>query len=492
MSSKTSEKPKRSFFGHPMGLLNIFSTELCERFSYYGMRAILLYYIYNTVSSGGLGVEHTEALVIVSLFGSLVYLSSILGGWLADRVFGPYKGVLYGGLIITVGHVVLGMPWGEPGLFAALFFIIVGTGMLKPNVSVMVGELYTKDDPRRQAGFSLLVMAINIGSFLAPLIVGATSVAFGYHTAFLIPAVMMMAAVFIYVILGKTTLQGIGREPVQRLTAIEKRRWGSVATLIVGILVALFVFLGTKGLLNIEMIGNSMPFVCTILAAVLFLFIILDKNTSKVERSRVFAFIPIFLVAAVFWAIAEQQSTTIALVVDTRIDNNVMGYVVPSAWYASVNPLVIIVFAPIFALIWTKLGKRQPSIMVKMSLGLWLAFLGFAVFALAFISVGSGELVSPVWILTGISLMTLGELMLSPTGLSATTLLAPDRHMSKMMGLWFVSNALGQGIIALTSHLFNETAPADFYLAYALVALVCGTGMFLARKKLLALAQGVR
>jgi len=492
MDSQTSDRPKRGFFGHPLGLLNLFSTELCERFSYYGMRAILVYYLYDTVNSGGLGMDHTTALVIMSLFGSLVYLSSIAGGWLADRVFGPYKGVLYGGIVITIGHVVLGMPWGVAGMFAALLLISIGTGMLKPNVSVMVGELYSKDDPRRQAGFSLLVMSINIGSFLSPLIVGSTSVAFGYHTAFLIPAAMMVVAVIIYVAMGKTTLRGIGRSPVQTLTTREKKRFGTITALVVTLLAALVAALSSKGLLNVEMLGDSMPVICTLLAAVIFFFIIRDKKTTPAERSRVYAFIPIFLAAAVFWAIAEQQSSTIALLADTRIDNNVRGFSVPPSWYASVNPLIIIIFAPVFAAIWTRLGRRQPSMMVKMSLGLWLAFIGFATLAAAFTFAGPGALVSPPWILAGISFMTLGELMLSPTGLSATTLLAPERHMSKMMGLWFVSNALGQGIIALTVRFFNEAAPESFYLAFAVVALVGGGIMFLARDKLLALAQGVR
>lgn len=491
MGEETSTKPKRTFFGHPMGLLNLFSTELCERFSYYGMRAILIYYIYDSVTSGGLGIDHTTALVIMSLFGSLVYLSSIVGGWMADRVFGPYKGVLYGGLIITAGHVVLGLPLGALGLFAALLLIILGTGLLKPNVSVMVGELYSTDDPRRQSGFSLLVMAINIGSFLSPLIVGTTSAAAGYHIAFLIPAAMMIVAIAVYVLMGRSTLRGIGREAVAPLTAHEKKKWAGIVSAVVVVLVVVGSLLAMNNLLDISLIGDFLPVVCTVVAAVIFVFIIRDKKISATERSRVYAFIPIFLAAAMFWALSEQQSSTIALVADTRVDNDVLGLHIPPSWYASINPLVIIILSPLFAVLWTKLGKKQPSMFVKMAGGLVMACGGFAILGIAFFASGSGQ-ISPLWVLAGMTVMTVGELLLSPIGLSATTLLAPERHKSKMMSLWFISNALGQGVIAIAVNFFDEANPEDYYLAFACAALVVGLILFLLRNKLLALAKGVR
>lgn len=489
--NESISEQKQGFFGHPLGLLNLFGTELCERFSYYGMRAILIYYMYDTVANGGLAMKETDALVIMSLFGSLVYLSSIVGGWLADRVMGAYRGVLFGGIVITAGHIVLGLPLGVMGLLIALLLIVIGTGLLKTNVSVMVGALYSEGDPRRQGGFSLLVMSINIGAFISPLIVGIVSETIGYNTAFLIPAAMMIVAVILYTLMGKSTLKGIGREPVQPLTEAEKRRW-----ILLGIVgVAALVALGTVLVLSntdVMIIGEAMPVICTLIALAIFITLIKDRTTSATERSRVLAFIPLFLASAMFWAIAEQQSTTIALIADTQINNSVAGFHVPPSWYASVNPLVIIIGSPIFALAWSRLGTRQISIVAKMAVGLFLACAGFLVLAAAFLTTGSETLVSPLWVIAGLTLMTTGELFLSPTGLSATSLLAPKRHMSKMMSLWFISNALGQGIIALTAGLFNEAAPGGFYLAFALVALVVGGILLLLQGRLLSIAKGVR
>ena len=489
MDSSTKTITGPSFFGHPLGLLSLFATELCERFSYYGMRAILLYFMYNSVADGGLGIDYTAALVIMSIFGSLVYLASILGGWMADRVFGPYKGVLLGGLIIMAGHIVLGMPLGKLGLFISLLLIVLGTGLLKPNVSVMVGQLYEDGDSRRQSGFSLLIMAINIGSFFSPLIVGSVSISFGYHVAFLIPAIIMVAALAVYVIMGKKTLKGIGRQVVAPLSPREKRKWLIIAIVVIVILVAATLFFLSSDSINIHIIGEIMPLVCTIIAAFLFLYIIRDKEITPVERTRVCVFIPIFLAAAIFWAVAEQQASTIALIADARVNNVIGNFNIPPSWYASVNPLIIIILSPIFAVLWTKLDKRQPSDFAKISVGLFMAFCGFSILALAFWLVGSTGQISPLWIVGGMAVMTLGELLLSPIGLSATTLLSPERHRSKMMSLWFIASALGQGIISLTVHLFDETAPEKFYFSYAIVALVVGLILFLMRKKLLLLAN---
>ncbi len=491
-STNTAQKPPRRFFGHPMGLFNIFGTELCERFSYYGMRAILLYYIIDSVASGGLGISETDGLVIMSLFGSLVYLTSIVGGWLADRVFGPYKGVLYGGVLITAGHIILGLPLQRLGLLVSLVLIMIGTGLLKPNVSVMVGELYGADDPRRQSGFSIFYMAINIGGFIAPLIVGLVSELLEYHIAFMIPAIMMVVALVIYVGMGKTTLIGIGRTPLQPLTVAEKKRWSVIIVVSLLILVLLSTVLTLSNLLNLALLGDLMPVICTVVAAIIFIFLIRDKNVDSTERSRVFAFIPLFLAGAMFWAISEQQSTTIALIADTHVDNNVAGFHIPPSWYASVNPLIIIIGSPILALIWTRLGNKQMSMVTKMAVGLLLAFAGFAVFALGFWHAGATTLVNPLWIIAGLTIMTVGEIFLSPTGLSVTTLLAPRRHMSKMMSLWMISNALGQGIVALTADFFNEAAPTGFFFAFAMVALVIGVVLLLAQRKLLSLAKGIR
>jgi POT family proton-dependent oligopeptide transporter len=518
--AKQHAKQRTSFFGHPLGLLNIFSTELCERFSYYGMRAILVFYLYTTLDSGGLGLSETDAMVVMSLFGSLVYLSSIIGGWLSDRVLGSYRSVLIGGIIIASGHAVLGLPFALAGTVLALFLIVVGTGLLKPNVSVMVGALYAKDDPRRQAGFSLLYMSINIGGFISPLVVGFASQAFGYHIAFVIPAVFMVLGIVCFAALGKRMLAGIGRSPVQPLAGSERRRWFVVIAAGSVVAVVGFVVLGLVGVLNTGTTGNLLFTVCAATALALFIFIIKDRRISSTERSRMFAYIPLFIAATCFFAIAEQQSSTIPLIVDNYIDNDLGFFKIPPAWYASINPLVIIILSPVFAAIWTKLGIRQPSIFVKLTIGIILASTGFVLLGMAFATQGglpgglpddlqsslsagaqgglpgnlSGGviLINPLWIIAALFLITVGELFISPTGLAATTLLSPAIHISKMMGLWFIANALGQGINAIAVRFFDLADPGAFYLIYAAIALATGMIILAISKKLLALAKGVR
>jgi POT family proton-dependent oligopeptide transporter len=264
-----------TFLGHPLGLLNVFSTEFCERFSYYGMRAILVFYLYDAVSDGGLGLSQTDSMIIMSLFGSLVYLSSIMGGWIADRVLGPYRSILLGCILIASGHVVLGAPLGIAGLFVAILLIVVGTGLLKPNVSVMVGSLYDKDDPRRLAGFSLLYLSINIGAFLSPLIVGSISQVIGYKTGFFIPAVVMGAGLFVYVGLSKRTLAGVGRKPVQPLTLDDEKQWRNKFLIVtIAVIAIIGIQSGEHDAISAKDISDMIPFICIVIAGSLFAFII--------------------------------------------------------------------------------------------------------------------------------------------------------------------------------------------------------------------------
>ncbi|MDR2162898.1 MAG: oligopeptide:H+ symporter [Clostridiales Family XIII bacterium] len=486
-----------TFFGNPLGLLNIFSTEFCERFSYYGMRAILVYYIYDSVSKGGLGLQEKDAMVIMSLFGSLVYLSCIMGGWMADRVLGAYRAILVGCVFIAVGHVILGAPLGIEGVYTAMIFIIVGTGLLKTNVSVMVGNLYERDDPRRLSGFSLLYMSINIGAFLSPIIVGSIADKDGYKAGFLIPAIFMGIGLFVYVGLSKHTLEGIGREPVQPLTQADKKRWrrifviAVVACLVIAANIAIFAALGRP--VSIGAVSDFLPIACAIIAIALFFFIIRDRNVSGEERGRMKAYIPLFIAATFFFSISEQQSSTIAVVAKQYLNTDILGFHIPASWFQSVNPLAIIALSPVFAVIWSKLGVRAPSMVVKMGVGLAIAGLGLVVLATGFFMRASdNELLNPAWLIAALVIITVGELFLAPTGLSATTLLAPEIHIAKVMGLWFISNALGQAINTVTVRFFDGKQPEEYFLIYAAVAMAVAATVLLMRRKLLALASGVR
>jgi POT family proton-dependent oligopeptide transporter len=488
-----AQKRKPTFLGHPLGLLNVFSTEFCERFSYYGMRAILVFYLYDAVSDGGLGLSQTNSMVIMSLFGSLVYLSSIMGGWFADRILGPYRSILLGCVLIALGHIALGAPFGVAGLIAAIILIVIGTGLLKPNVSVMVGSLYAKDDPKRLAGFSMLYMSINIGAFLSPIIVGAVSQIIGYKTGFLIPAIVMGAGLFVYVALSKRTLAGGGREPVQPLTPEDRRFWRKIIIIAAVAVVAAGVFLSLSDSVGAADVSDFVPISCVAIAAGLFVFIIRDKRVSALERGRMKAYIPLFIAATGFFSISEQQSSTLAVVAKQYLNNDVLGFHIPASWFSSVNPLVIIVLSPVFAIAWTKLGARSMSMVSKIGLGIIIAGLGLIVLALGFFTrSGADALLNPLWLVASLFIMTVGELFLSPTGLSATTLLAPKIHLSKVMGLWFISSALGQAINAATVRFFDGNSPEVFFLWYAVIAIAVGVSVLLMRGKLLDLSSGVR
>jgi POT family proton-dependent oligopeptide transporter len=457
------------------------------------MRAILVYYLYDKVSNGGLGMSQTESMVIMSMFGSLVYLSSIMGGWIADRVLGPYRSILYGCILIAAGHVVLGAPLGFSGVVAAMWLIIIGTGLLKPNVSVMVGMLYAKDDPRRLAGFSLLYLSINIGSFLSPLIVGSVSESSGYKAGFLIPAVFMGIGLFVYVGLSRRTLKGVGKDVVQSLTLADKAKWRKILIIAAAAVVAAVTVITLSDAIGIDEISDSLPISCALIAVVLFVFIIRDRRVSSGERDRMKAYIPMFVAATVFFSISEQQSSTLAVVAKQYLNNHIMGQDIPASWFASVNPLAIIVLSPVFAIAWSKLGLKAPSMVSKIGIGLGLGGVSMIVIAGGFFTrAGANDLLNPMWLIASIFIASVGELFLAPTGLSATTLLAPDIHISKVMGLWFIAEALGQAINTVTVRFFDGAAPERFFMMYAACAIVISAALLFANKRLLRLTGGIR
>ncbi|MDR1213693.1 MAG: oligopeptide:H+ symporter [Propionibacteriaceae bacterium] len=489
MATPADQTRSRTFLGHPLGLVNLFSTELCERFSFYGMKAILVYYLYDSIPHGGLGLSETDAMVFMSLFGSLVYLTSIVGGWLADRVLGPFRTVLIGGVTIAAGHVVLGFPLGLAGTLVALSLIIAGTGLLKPNVSVMVGQLYAAGDPRRQAGFTLLYLSINIGSFISPLLVGWVSDHSGYHAGFLIPAVFMIVALVIYVGLSRRTLAGIGRAVPQPLTGRERRRWAIIGGVGGALVIAVLFLVSRHGDQGLKAFSNATPILCVAIAALLFAYFLRDVRLDAPERSRIAAYAPLFIAGTCFFAISEQQGSTMALVIDQDVVTRIGGFDIPNSWFQSINPLVIIVLSPLLAGFWTRLGGRQPSPVTKIGAGLVVAAAGFAVLATPYL-MGQEQDISPAWVVAAMVLITLGELLLAPTGLAVTSQLSPSLHISKMMALWFIADALGQGINALTVHGFDPLQPEGFFLAYGAVALLAGLAVMAARKPLIRLARG--
>lgn len=440
--------PQKGFFGHPKGLFSLFFTEFWERFSYYGMRAILVFYMYYEVSKGGLGLSEGTALAIVSLYGSLVYMSGIIGGWLADRVFGTSRSVFFGGIFIMLGHIVLAFPGNLSMFFVSMALIVIGTGLLKPNVSSMVGDIYTQGDNRQDAGFSIFYMGINLGSFIAPLTVGTLGMKYNFHLGFGLAAVGMFFGLLLFVFTKKKNLGLAGTYVANPLTPAEQKKTIKIVGIAVVILAILIAIAIPTGYLTLNSFTALIGILGFAIPAAYFIIMYRSPKTTSDEKSRVLAYIPLFLAAVMFWSIAEQGSTILALYADKRTNLDFLGIHISPAWFQSLNPLFIIVFAPVFAWLWVKLGDRQPSIPHKFSLGLLFAGISFIVILVPGLMGGTDTLVSPIWLALSIFTLVLGELCISPVGLSATTKLAPAAFTAQTMSLWFLSNAAAQALNA--------------------------------------------
>lgn len=467
----------RAFFGHPLGLSTLFGTELWERFSYYGMRAILLFYLTDSVANGGLGMGQTTGEALVAAYGASVYLVSVLGGWLADRVIGARRSVLYGGMVIAAGHLALAVP--TPGFsFLGIVLVALGTGLLKPNVSSMVGELYTRDDPRRDSAFSIFYMGINIGSLAAPFVVGGVSEIWGYHAGFAVAAVGMGISLLFFV-LGRGLLGGAGDLPPNPLTAADR---GPVTRLFlavaVGVLVAVLIAWVVQGAtFTAGTIVDALSYLSLAAPVATFWVMFRSPKVTTHERSRLAAYVPLFIAAALFWMIFEQAASTLSTFARDSTDLTVGGITIAPSFYQSLNPAFIILLAPVFAWLWVKLDDRPPTA-VKFALGLTFAALSFVFLALVSAAVGE-EGKAPWWVLVVVYFVqTIGELCLSPVGLAATTLLAPQAFRGQAMALWFLATSAGNAITAQLIQATEGASDVAYFGWIGVSALVVAGGMF--------------
>ena len=465
----------RAFFGQPLGLFTLFGTELWERFSYYGMRAILLFYLTDTVANGGLGIAQTSGEALVAIYGSSVYLLSVLGGWLADRIIGARRSVLYGGIVIAAGHVFLTVP---QALFSYLGIVLValGTGLLKPNVSSMVGELYDRDDPRRDSGFSIFYMGINIGSLAAPFLVGAARAVGGYHAGFAVAAVGMAIAL-VFFVLGRKYLGGAGDVPPNPMTRADRPAVVRLcAVVLAGILLAFAVAALARGGFGLPTLIDGISYLA--LAAPIATFIVMFRSpkVSSHERTRLRAYIPLFVAAMLFWMIFEQAASTLASYAQNSTELQVFGITIQPELFQSINPATIILLAPLFAWLWIKLDDRPPTA-VKFALGLTFAALSF-VFLAGASWLADGAKTS-AWVLVIVYVIqTVGELCLSPVGLAATTLLAPRAFRGQAMALWFLAPSAGNAIAAQVIQSTPDVGPTAYFGTIGLIALGCAAVMF--------------
>ncbi|UOQ45629.1 peptide MFS transporter [Halobacillus salinarum] len=495
MSNYTKEEivksvPQKGFFGHPKGLFTLFFTEFWERFSYYGMRAILIFYMYYEVSQGGLGLDKGTAASIMAIYGSLVYMSGIIGGWIADRLLGSTSTVFYGGILIMFGHIALSLPGSLTAFFISMVLIVIGTGLLKPNVSNVVGDLYSPEDTRRDSGFSIFYMGINMGGFLAPLIVGTVGQEYNFHYGFAIAAIGMFFGLITFMVSKKNSLGLAGRNVPNPLTKAE--RSVTIRRFIIGIIVIVILFAVTipTGILTINGLTYVVSFLGLSIPTAYFIVMYKSKKTTADERSRILAYIPLFIAAMVFWALQEQGAIILAQYADQSTNLDYAGLDIQSSWFQSLNPLFIIFLAPVFAWMWLRLGKKQPSTPKKFALGIIFAGLSFLLMVIP--AVASGDnLSSPLWLVFSFLIIVLGELLLSPVGLSATTKLAPAAFASQTMSVWFLTNAGGQALNAQIVKLYSADTEAVYFGVLGAVAVLLGIILMFIAPKIQKLMKGI-
>jgi proton-dependent oligopeptide transporter, POT family len=445
----TAAQAPSGFAGHPGGLRTLFFTEMWERFSYYGMRALLILYMTAGAATGGLGLDVAVASAIYGLYTGMVYFTAIPGGWIADRLLGPKRAVLLGGTLIALGHYSIAANV-RTLFYAGLALIALGTGLLKPNISSMVGQLYGPDDKRRDSGFSIFYMGINLGGWLAPIVcgflaqdprfrVGLASIGIHaehtWHWGFAAAAIGMTLALVQY-LLDWRRLEGIGERT--QTVARPGLAWAAVVMALVGLGALLWA-------------TQEWKYAPTILAATVataFFVWLLTQARDRREIARTWALMVLFAFSALFWAAFEQAGSSLNLFAEHRTRLSLLGFTFPASTLQSVNSMFIWMLAPVLAWLWLRLGTREPSSPAKFALGLLFVGLGFVPVAIAahLSDSAGGALVSPLWLIALYLLHTLGELCLSPVGLSTVTKLAPERLVGSMMGIWFLSLSLGNFI----------------------------------------------
>ena len=493
MTASSVNPADRQFFGHPRGLSTLFFTEMWERFSFYGMKAMLFLFITAAVIEGspqsGLGMGEQQAGAVSGLYNSLVYLLALPGGWLADRLIGQRRAVLIGGVIIASGHFSMAAtPFNVSFFYLGLILIIIGTGLLKPNVSAMVGELYAGDTgARRDAGFTIFYMGINLGAFIAPLACGWLYEWAGWHWGFALAGVGMTLGVLWYVIDGQS-LGDAGLEP--KTDPAERPRAKRLAIRsAVGVLafIALMTLLHRSGVFVLTWTGvaDTLGTVTLLVVAMFLVYVAFFAGLSWEESKKVIVIGILFVFAALFWSGFEQASTSLNAFARDFTDRVVFGWEMPTVFLQAVNPLFIIVLAPFFGALWIRLASKNlnPSIPAKFALGLIQLSLGFLVIMVAANVAGGGATdtsftgeqvrVLPTWLCLMYLLFTTGELCLSPVGLSSITKLAPGKFVGQMMGIWFIAAALGNLIAGRVGGLIENQPHASIF---QIVALIVGVG----------------
>ena len=473
------EQPAQAatFGGHPRGLRTLFFTEMWERFSYYGMRALLMLFMVAPVAAGGMGMSAERAAAIYGLYTGSVYFTTIPGGWIADRLLGLRRAVLVGGISIALGHYCLAANV-RPLFYAGLVFIVVGTGLLKANISSIVGQLYAKDDPRRDAGFSIFYMGINLGAFISPFVCGYLGQQIGWHWGFGAAGVGMTLGLIQYV-WGQKRLGQAGL--LLERPANTGRLWLAILAAVTAAAALLYA------------VWPYREWVMLGLTAVLFTWLLRTGARDTTERKRIGAIIALFVFATLFWIGFEQAGSSLTLFADQYTNNVILSWSFPSSWYQSVEPAFVITLAPVFAWLCVRLGRREPSSPAKFAYGLLLLGIGFLFVAVAArIFARTGVKVSPWWLILLYLFHALGELSLSPVGLSTVTKLAPARIVGLMMGVWFLALSLGNFLAGHVAGYFEKMPLPQLFGAVFLSTTLSAAALALLTPPIKRLMAGVK
>ncbi|MEU6212550.1 peptide MFS transporter [Streptomyces sp. NPDC051815] len=497
-TSSPSPAPEKTVLGHPIGLATLFMTEMWERFSYYGMRALLVLYLVSGGTDaatgsqgGGLGFKMGTALAIYSVYVAMVYLMAMPGGWFGDRVWGARKTVAIAGFVIMGGHVALALP-GQIAFFSGLLLVAVGSGLLKANISTMVGHLYAgPDDPRRDGGFTLFYIGINLGAFGAPFLIGTVGETVNWHLGFLLAAIGMGLGLVVFMVFGRTLSPKSNVVP-NPLSVAERN---GIVVKVVAVLLVVAAFYGTVvalGLFTINWALYPITIAGLVIPVAVLVRIKRDKDLAGPEQSKMSAYIWFFIAAAAFWMIYDQGGSTLSLFADNST-GSIFGWTPSTTWYQALNPLFVMALAPVFAWLWLWLSRKnqEPNTIVKFAMGLVLVGASFFIFVIPMSMAGDGTKVSPMWLVSIYMIQTIAELCLSPVGLSVTTKMAPQKYASQMMGVWFLAVTAGDcttGLLALAGVDLNGTGIIALQAAAATLA---GVSVFMYRKKVQSLMGSV-
>ncbi len=437
---------------HPLGLRTLFFTEMWERMSYYGMRGILVLFMTASITSGGLNFDNASASAIYGIYAAAVYLMALPGGWIADNIFGQQKTILFGGIVIMFGHLSLAIP-NMTFFYFGLILVVIGTGLLKPNISAIVGGLYEEKISLRESGFTIFYMSINIGSILGFFICGYLGENIGWHYGFGAAGIGMFLGVLQYK-LNLNSLGRVGLLPANQVSEERKKQYKK-NTLIISVIISLFIFSGLFGFWEINPVplASVLTFIIGSISLIYFLYIYFFGQLNNDEKKKVILIFTLFIGAALFWAGFDQGGSSFNIFAKEYTDRIIFGWEYPASWLQILNPLFVVILAPFMSYIWIFLGKKMldPSLPFKFGLGLIFMAIGFVIIALgANVALNEG-LAGAEWLLLTYLFHTIGELILSPIGLAAISSLSPKRFIGQMMGVWFLASSLGAILAGLIS-----------------------------------------